>query len=76
MLSGKRERIEMERDREDRVQRVGAGYSFEAPGIYLWDEDRSAVERAAQELRSGVARPRRTQRMLVIPQQEVAPSQR
>jgi len=66
----------MERTRGAHVQRAGAGYSFEARGIYLWDEDRQAVERAAEELRSGHPRPRRTQRMLVIPQQDVAPPAR
>jgi hypothetical protein len=53
------------------VIRVGNGYCFEAPGIYLWDEDRGEVERAARELLSGVARPRPTRRMLVIPRQDV-----
>jgi hypothetical protein len=66
----------MERTRDAHVHRAGAGYSFEAPGIYLWDEDRRAVERAAEELRRGNPRPRRTQRMLVIPQQEIEPPAR
>jgi len=63
----------MERTLDAHVHRAGAGYCFEAPGVYLWDEDRRAVERAAEELRSGNPRPRRTQRMLVIPRQDVAP---
>ncbi|HEU4428336.1 MAG TPA: hypothetical protein VFT98_06250 [Myxococcota bacterium] len=66
----------MERARETRVHRAGVGYAFEAPGVYLWDEDRLAVERAAQELRSGIVRRRATQRMLVIPAQEIAPLER
>ena len=57
------------------VVRVGKGYCFEAPGIYLWDEDRREVERAARELLRGVARPRPTRRMLVIPPQGIAQSQ-
>jgi hypothetical protein len=66
----------MQQNREVRVQRTGDGYCAVAPGIYLWDEDRAEVERAARELRSGVATPRPTRRMLVIPPQEVAPPQR
>ena len=58
-----------------RICRVGVGYALVAPGVYLWDEDRSEVERVARELRSG-ARPRPTQRMLVIPPQEIAPPTR
>ena len=61
----------MERPRQARVQRAAGGYAFEAPGVYLWDEDRGAVERAAREIFTGVTRPHRTQRMLVIPLQEV-----
>jgi hypothetical protein len=59
-----------------RICRAGVGYCLIAPGVYLWDEDRREVERAANELRSGTARPRPTQRMLLIPPQEVAPSPR
>ncbi|HEY8120044.1 MAG TPA: hypothetical protein VII78_01900 [Myxococcota bacterium] len=59
-----------------RVHRAGNGYCFEAPGIYLWDEDRSAVERAALAWHGGAPRLRPTRRMLVIPPQEVAPPQR
>ena len=55
-----------------RICRAGLGYCLVAPGIYLWDEDRREVERAARELRSGT-RPKPTQRMLLIPPQEVAP---
>jgi hypothetical protein len=53
-----------------RIRRAGLGYCLVAAGIYLWDEDRREVERAVSELRSG-ARPRPTQRMLLIPPQEV-----
>ena len=56
-----------------RIQRAGDGYCLAAPGVYLWDEDRREVERAAQELRTGAPRPRPTRRMLVVPPQEVAP---
>ena len=66
----------MQRRQQARVQRAGVGYCLVAPGVYLWDEDRGEVERAAEELRNGVVRPRPTQRMLVIPPQEVAPPQR
>ena len=66
----------MQRQQEARVQRAGVGYCLVAPGVYLWDEDRGEVERAARELRSGVARPRPTRRMLVIPPQEVSPPRR
>ena len=66
----------MPRHQQARVQRAGVGYCLVAPGVYLWDEDRAEVERAAEELRSGIACPRPTQRMLVIPAQEVAPAQR
>jgi hypothetical protein len=56
-----------------RICRAGAGYCLMAPGVYLWDEDRQEIERAAGELRSGSARPRPTQRMLVVPPQIVEP---
>jgi hypothetical protein len=58
-----------------RICRAGVGYCLMAPGVYLWDEDRDEIERAARELRRGV-RPKPTQRMLVIPPQEVAPAAR
>jgi len=66
----------MEDTQHGRVQRVATGYCFEAPGVYLWDEDRSEVERAARELARGVPLARPTRRMLIIPPQEVAPAQR
>jgi hypothetical protein len=47
--------------------------SGQVHGVYLWDEDRREIERAARELRSGAARLKPTQRMLVIPPQEVSP---
>jgi hypothetical protein len=56
-----------------RICRAGVGYCLVAPGVYLWDEDRREIERAARELRSGAARLKPTQRMLVIPPQEVSP---
>ena len=59
-----------------RVQRLASGYCYEAPGVFLWDEDRSQVERVAQELAHGRAPARPTRRMLIIPPQEVAPGER
>jgi hypothetical protein len=59
--------------RRHRVQRTASGYCFEAPGVYLWDEDRDEVERAARELARGNRPARPTRRMLVIPPQEVEP---
>ena len=59
-----------------RVHRAGDGYCFEAPGVYLWDEDRGAVEAAARDLRCGALPPRPTRRMLLIPPQEIAPRER
>jgi hypothetical protein len=70
------ERIDMEGMHDVRVQRAGQGFCFEAPGVYLWDEDRGVVEAAAREWRRGVTRPRPTRRMLLIPPQEIAPPQR
>ncbi len=58
------------------LRKSGSGYSFEAPGIYIWDEDPREVARAALELRLGNARPRPTRRMLVIPPQDVVPAAR
>jgi len=59
-----------------RIRRVEAGYCLAAPGVYLWDEDRREIERAARDLRLGAPLRRPTQRMLVIPPQEVAPARR
>jgi hypothetical protein len=59
-----------------RIRRAGAGYCLVAAGVYLWDEDRREIERAAGELRSGSVRPKPTQRMLIIPPQDVAPPSR
>jgi hypothetical protein len=76
MLSGKmREEKAMPEIEAARICRAGVGYCLVAPGVYLWDEDRREIERAARELRSGL-RPRPTQRMLVIPAQDVAPALR
>ena len=58
------------------LRRRGSGFCFEAPGVYLWDEDPREVVRAALELRLGNARPRPPRRMLVIPPQPVAPPRR
>jgi hypothetical protein len=66
----------MQRNEEAQVRRAGVGYCLVAPGVYLWDEDRAEVERAARELHSGVARPRPPRRMLLIPPQVVAPPRR
>jgi hypothetical protein len=65
----------MERTKEA-VRRLGSGYCYEAPGVYLWDEQRGEVERAARELARGNLAPRPTRRMLVIPAQEIAPAPR
>ncbi len=66
----------MEDTRNGRFFRLASGYCFEAPGIYLWDEDRGEVERAARALARGVPPARPTRRMLIIPPQEIAPPQR
>jgi hypothetical protein len=66
----------MQGAQRNRVQRIANGYCFEAPGIYLWDEDRAEIERAARELASGLPLAKPTRRMLIIPAQEVAPPQR
>jgi hypothetical protein len=66
----------MDQQRATELRRRGSGFCFEAPGVYLWDEDPREVVRAALELRLGNARPRAPQRMLVIPRQEVAPPRR
>jgi hypothetical protein len=58
----------------NRVQRLARGYCYEAPGVYLWDEDRAEVERAAHELARGRAPARPTRRMLIIPPQEITPA--
>ncbi len=59
-----------------RLLRLASGYCFEAPGIYLWDEDRAEVERAARALANGIPLARPTRRMLIIPPQEVVPTER
>jgi hypothetical protein len=66
----------MEDTQPRRVQRIASGYCFEARGVYLWDEDRAEVERAARELARGFPPARPTRRMLIIPPQQVAPAQR
>ncbi len=62
--------------RHGRLLERASGYCFEAPGVYLWDEDRGEVERAAREHANGIPHARPTRRMLVIPPQEIAPPQR
>jgi hypothetical protein len=65
----------MDNVQNGRVLRIANGYCFEAPGVYLWDQDLAEVERAARELARGVPLARPTRRMLIIPPQEVAPAQ-
>jgi hypothetical protein len=55
-----------------RVHRLASGYCYEAPGVYLWDEDRSQVERAARDLEAGRRPSNPTSRMLIIPTQHIA----
>jgi hypothetical protein len=66
----------MEDKQSGRLFRMASGYCFEAPGVYLWDEDRGEVERAAREIARGVRLARPPRRMLIIPPQEIAPPQR
>ena len=62
----------MQPNQAGRVLRLGRGYCYEAPGVYLWDEDRHQVERAAHDLIAGRHPARPTRRMLIIPKQEIA----
>jgi hypothetical protein len=62
----------MQTNQAGRVLRLDRGYCYEAPGVYLWDEDRREVERAARELAAGRRPARPTRRMLIIPVQDIA----
>jgi hypothetical protein len=66
----------MEKQQRARVHRLGAGYCYEARGVYLWDEDKSQVERALRALATGRAPEQPTRRMLVIPPQDITPAAR
>jgi hypothetical protein len=71
---GKMRGTNMDNAQHSRLYQISNGYCFEAPGVYLWDEDRGEVERAARELARGVPPARPTRRMLIIPPQQVAPA--
>jgi hypothetical protein len=52
------------------IREHGGGYALEGPGLYVWDEDRDEVLRAARALRHGTLRVSSTRRFLVIPAQD------
>lgn len=47
-------------ERGIRTRRQGAGFAFESPALYLWDEQLSEVMRDALEFVGETSRPRRT----------------